>query len=248
MRRRRTRPARTWRRPGLRTGLCAPGAGRCSGPRRTRGASAPGAAAAGWPSWGATARADPRRAPRDLRPGPPPPAPSEARAYLSPACRQYATMMSREWARRAESRGRVNVGSARDPAAGRSAQRSGRGGAPDLPIPPPPAPPSPAAQPLLLCRGIPLHRQPIAASAGRPRLPIGSAGVPVVGSAGFRSRPAGRPGQRGAAGNSGPRGFGGARRGATSEAGVGGHPGRGHGQAAASRCRHSKNPRSPPSS
>lgn len=187
---------------------------------------------------GRTCRADPRRTPRDLRPRPPPPARPEARAYLSPACLQYATMMSREWARRAESRGRVNVGSARDPAAGRSARRSGRGGAPDLPIPPPPAPPGPAAQPLLLRRGIPPRRQPITAPAGRPRLPIGSAGVPVVGSAGFRSRPAGRPGRRGAGGNAGPRGLGGARRGATSEAGVGEHPGRGH--------RHSKNLRSPP--
>ena len=35
---------------------------------------------------------------------------------LSPACRQYATMMSREGAHRADSRRPVNVGSARGPA------------------------------------------------------------------------------------------------------------------------------------
>lgn len=117
---------------------------------------------AGSPSYGAPARPDPRRAPRDLRPRAAPafpapslPTPPEARAYLSPACRQYATMMSREWAGRVESRGRVNVGSARDPAAGRSGLRSGRGGASDLPIPPSLAPPGPLEQPLLLCRGIP---------------------------------------------------------------------------------------------
>lgn len=52
-------------------------------------------------------------------------------------------------ASRTESRGRVNVGSARDPAAGRSGRRSGRGGAPDLPIPLPRAPPGRFEWPLL---------------------------------------------------------------------------------------------------
>ena len=97
------------------------------------------------PSWDLTRRADPhpRSAWRDLRPRAAPylPVPQrsafpEAWPYLSPACRQYATMMSREGARRAESRRPVNVGSARGPAAGRSGLRSGRGGAPRLPVPP----------------------------------------------------------------------------------------------------------------
>lgn len=96
------------------------GAGRCSGP----GGRDPGSASAGRHLGTSLARPTPiREVPRrDLRPRAAPylPVPQrtdlpEAWAYLSPACRQYATMMSREGARRAESRRPVNVGSGRDP-------------------------------------------------------------------------------------------------------------------------------------
>lgn len=153
---------------------------------------------------------DPRRAWRDLRPRAAPLAPRtpEARVYLSPACRQYATMMSRGLARRVESRGRLKVGSAHGPAAGRSALGTGRGGTPDLPISPPLAPPGlpsspccPAAEspptPGANGGGRPGPRVPIPGRAGRPRPPIGSADASSVCLAGFRSTPAGPRGPRG---------------------------------------------------
>ena len=122
------------------------------------------------PSWDLTRQADPhpRSTRRDLRPRAAPylPVPQrpdlpEAWAYLSPACRQYATMMSREGVRRAESRRPVNVGSGRDPAAGRSGPRSGRGGAPSLPVPPPPVPPRPPGRPHCLVAECSQRREPI---------------------------------------------------------------------------------------
>lgn len=141
----------------------------------------PGLPARRPPSWGRTRRdhPHPRRARRDLRPrfapdlpAPQLSAPPDVRPYLSPACRQYATMMSREGARRAGSRGPVKGGSACRPAAGRSGLRSGRGGAPGLPIPPPLAPPRLPERPL------PSHRRilqaPRANGGARPgpRVPI----------------------------------------------------------------------------
>lgn len=87
----------------------------------------------------------------------------EAWAYLSPACRQYATMMSREGPRRAESRRPINVGSARGPTAGRSGLRSGRGGAPSLPVPPPPVPPRLPGRPHRLVAECSQRRKPIGA-------------------------------------------------------------------------------------
>lgn len=126
----------------------------------------PGLLSAGRHLGAAFARPPPRSAwpptpARAQHPAPSLTAPREARAYLSPACRQYATMMSREGARRAESRGRVNVGSARGPVAGRSGQRSGRGGAPALPIPPPSAPPALTSSPCCPVAESPRRRQPM---------------------------------------------------------------------------------------
>ena len=98
-------------------------------------------------------------------------------------------MLSREGTCRTESRGRVNIGSTRDPAAGRSGVRSGRGGALDLPILPPRPRPAPSDSPCSPPRGTPPTapgangaaqlgpRMPIPGRAGRLRLPIGSAAL-----------------------------------------------------------------------
>lgn len=89
-------------------------------------------------------------------------------------------MMSRGWARGVESRGRLNVGSAHSPAAGRSGLGTGRGGTPDLPISPPLAPPALPSSPCCPAAESPRRREPMGAGGGglgyqSPRGPAGRA-------------------------------------------------------------------------